>query len=238
MRLITAENLSVGYEGKSVAENISFSLNSGDYLCIVGENGAGKSTLMKTLLSLKAPLSGKLEFDKSLRRGEIGYLPQQTEVQKGFPATVLEIVLSGFVSKSGLRPFYSKNEKKQAVSWLRRLEIEELKNNSYKKLSGGQQQRVLLARALCAADKLILLDEPTAGLDPLVTKNMYSLISSLNKENKVSVIMVSHDLDAALHYSTHILQITHSGCFFGTVEEYKNSSFFTLFSGKEGENNA
>lgn len=238
MRLITAENLNVGYEGKSVAENINFTVDSGNYLCILGENGAGKSTLMKTLLSLKSPVSGKLELEKSIIKNKIGYLPQQTEVQKGFPATVFEIVLSGFVSKCGLRPFYGRKEKEQAALWLKRLEIEDIKNKSYKKLSGGQQQRVLLARALCAADKLILLDEPTAGLDPLVTKNMYSLISSLNKENGVTVIMISHDFDAALKYSSHILQITHSGCFFGTTEEYTESSFFTAFSGKEGESNA
>lgn len=238
MRLLTAENLSVGYEGKSVAEKISFTVNSGDYLCIVGENGAGKSTLMKTLLSLKAPLSGKLETDKSLLKGRIGYLPQQTEVQKGFPATAFEIVLSGFVSKRGLCPFYSKAQKKQALEWLSRLEIEGLKNKSYKKLSGGQQQRVLLARALCAADRLILLDEPTAGLDPFVTKSMYSLISSLNRENGMTVIMITHDLEAALRCSSHILQITHTGCFFGTVEEYKNSAHFAAFFGREEEADA
>lgn len=238
MRLLTAENLSVGYEGKSVAEKISFTVNSGDYLCIIGENGAGKSTLMKTILSLKAPLSGKLKTDKSLLKGRIGYLPQQTEVQKGFPATTFEIVLSGFVSKRGLCPFYSKAQKRQALEWLGRLEIEELKNKSYKKLSGGQQQRVLLARALCAADRLVLLDEPTAGLDPFVTKSMYSLISSLNRENAMTVIMITHDLEAALRDSSHILQITHTGCFFGTVEEYKNSAHFAAFSGREGETDA
>ncbi len=238
MRLLTAESLSVGYEGKSVAKNISFTVNSGDYLSVVGENGAGKSTLMKTILSLKAPLSGKLEIEKSLLKGRIGYLPQQTEVQKGFPATAFEIVLSGFVSKRGFCPFYSKVQKQQALAWLSRLEIEALKNKSYKALSGGQQQRVLLARALCAAERLILLDEPTAGLDPFVTKSMYSLISSLNKENEMSVIMISHDLDAALKYSTHILQITHAGCFFGTVEEYRKSAHFASFSGKGDESNA
>lgn len=233
MELLSLKNVSVGYDGKAVAENISFSLNSGDYLCIIGENGAGKSTLMKTLLSLKAPVSGEIRFADGFLKTQIGYLPQQTDVQKDFPATVFEVALSGCLNKCGLRPFYSKAQKEKAKMWLERLDILQYKKRSYRALSGGQQQRVLLARALCAANGLILLDEPAAGLDPIVTKNMYELIKSLNEESGVTVIMVSHDLAAAMKYASHILQISRRGAFFGTVSEYKNSAEGLSFLGKE-----
>ncbi len=238
MELLSLKNVSVGYDGKPVAENISFTLNRGDYLCIIGENGAGKSTLMKTLLSLKAPLSGEIKFSNGFSKTQIGYLPQQTDVQKDFPATVFEVALSGCLNGCGLRPFYSKAQKEKAQMWLQRLEILKYKKRSYRELSGGQQQRVLLARALCAANGLILLDEPTAGLDPIVTKNMYDLIKKINGENGVTVIMVSHDLAAAMKYASHILQISRSGAFFGSVEEYQNSAEGKAFLGKEGENDA
>ena len=170
MELLSLKNVSVGYEGKAVAKNISFSVSSGDYLCIIGENGAGKSTLIKTLLSLKAPVSGEIKFANSFSKTSIGYLPQQTDAQKDFPATVWEVAVSGCLGRCGFRPFYSKEQKETAKKWLERLEIFNLKNKSYRALSGGQKQRVLLARALCAAKGLILLDEPAAGLDPIVTK--------------------------------------------------------------------
>ncbi len=237
MELLSLKNVSVGYEGKAVAENVSFSVSKGDYLCIIGENGAGKSTLMKTLLSLKTPISGKISFADGFSKTSIGYLPQQTDVQKDFPATVWEVAVSGFVGKSGRRPFYSKQQKETAKKWLERLDIFKFKNKSYRALSGGQQQRVLLARALCAADGLILLDEPAAGLDPIVTKNMYELIGDINKNSGVTVIMVSHDLSAAMKYSSHILQISRNGAFFGTTEEYKNSAEGRAFLGKEDKNN-
>lgn len=238
MELLSLKNVSVGYDGKAVAENITFSLNRGDYLCIIGENGAGKSTLMKTLLSLRAPVSGEIRFADGFLRTQIGYLPQQTDVQKDFPATVFEVALSGCLNECGLRPFYSKAQKEKAKKWLERLGILQYRKRSYRALSGGQQQRVLLARALCAANGLILLDEPAAGLDPIVTKNMYELIKSLNEENGVTVIMVSHDLAAAMKYASHILQISRSGAFFGTVSEYRSSAQGRAFLGKEGEDDA
>ena len=238
MELLKLTDVSVGYEGKPVASHLSFSLQEGDYLCIVGENGAGKSTLMKTLLNLRAPIEGSIVFSDAISRNEIGYLPQQTQVQRDFPATVWEVVLSGCLNRSGLRPFYTKAQKQTAEDWIARLDITDLKKRSYRALSGGQQQRVLLARALCATKKLIVLDEPVAGLDPIVTADLYALIQRINRENGITVIMVSHDIGAALQYATHILQVSGDSNFFGTVEEYRQSELGKLFLGKAGEEHA
>ena len=238
MELLKLTDVSVGYEGKPVASHLSFSLQEGDYLCIVGENGAGKSTLMKTLLNLRAPIEGSIVFSDAISRNEIGYLPQQTQVQRDFPATVWEVVLSGCLNRSGLRPFYTKAQKQTAEDWIARLDITDLKKRSYRALSGGQQQRVLLARALCATKKLIVLDEPVAGLDPIVTADLYALIQRINRENGITVIMVSHDIGAALQYATHILQVSGDSNFFGTVEQYRQSELGKLFLGKAGEEHA
>ncbi len=238
MELLKLTDVSVGYEGKPVASHLSLTLNEGDYLCIVGENGAGKSTLMKTLLNLRAPIEGSIVFSDAIARNEIGYLPQQTQVQRDFPATVWEVVLSGCLNRSGLRPFYTKAQKQTAEDWIARLDITDLKKRSYRALSGGQQQRVLLARALCATKKLIVLDEPVAGLDPIVTADLYALIQRINRENGITVIMVSHDIGAALQYATHILQVSGDSNFFGTVEEYRQSELGKLFLGKAGEDHA
>lgn len=238
MELLKLTDVSVGYEGKPVASHLSLTLNEGDYLCIVGENGAGKSTLMKTLLNLRAPIEGSIVFSDAIARNEIGYLPQQTQVQRDFPATVWEVVLSGCLNRSGLRPFYTKAQKQTAEDWIARLDITDLKKRSYRALSGGQQQRVLLARALCATKKLIVLDEPVAGLDPIVTADLYTLIQRINRENGITVIMVSHDIGAALQYATHILQVSGDSNFFGTVEEYRQSELGKLFLGKAGEDHA
>ena len=238
MELLKLTDVSVGYEGKPVASHLSFSLQEGDYLCIVGENGAGKSTLMKTLLNLRAPIEGSIVFSDQIARNEIGYLPQQTQVQRDFPSTVWEVVLSGCLNRSGLRPFYTRAQKQTAEDWIARLDITDLKNRSYRALSGGQQQRVLLARALCATKKLIVLDEPVAGLDPIVTADLYALIQRINRENGITVIMVSHDIGAALQYATHILQVSGDSNFFGTVEDYRQSELGKLFLGKAGEGHA
>lgn len=221
MALLTVKNLKLGYEGKTVAEGLNFTVNSGDYLCIVGVNGSGKTTLMKTILHLNPPLSGKIETGEGLKPSEIGYLPQQTEIQRDFPASVWEIVLSGNLGHSGFRPFYTKKEKAAAKSNIEKMGITGLTKRCYRELSGGQQQRVLLARALCATSKMLLLDEPVSGLDPTVTAEMYDLIYGLNKEG-ITVIMISHDIKAALKYATHILQIGKDN-FFGTKEEYLKS---------------
>ena len=234
MAQLTCQNLSVGYDGRPVLQGLNFEVSTGDYLCIVGENGSGKSTLMKTILSLQAPIGGTVLTGDGLRKNEIGYLPQQTQVQKDFPASVKEIVLSGCQGRCGRRPFYSKKEKRLAADAMDKMRISQLAGRCYRELSGGQQQRVLLARALCATRKMLLLDEPVSGLDPKVTVEMYELIESLNQEDGITVIMISHDLSAALRYASHILHIDDS-VFFGTKADYLRSPQGKLFdSGKGG----
>lgn len=219
MAQLTCDDLTLGYEGKEILSGLSFSVNQGDYLCIVGENGSGKSTLMKTILGLHSPMKGKIITGEGLSQTEIGYLPQQTLVQKDFPASVREIVISGFQGKCGIRPFYTKAEKREALENMKKMRIDDLQKRCYRELSGGQQQRVLLARALCATQKMLLLDEPVAGLDPKVTQEMYALIDRLNKEFGITVVMISHDLRAALQFADKILHIGDK-LFFGTREEY------------------
>ncbi len=238
MALLTCRNLTLGYEGLTVVEDLSFAVEAGDYLCIVGENGSGKSTLMKAILHLHAPLGGTIETGDGLKPTEIGYLPQQTAAEKDFPASVREVVISGCLNRSGLRPFYTKAQKETAQQWLEKLDMASLKKRSYRALSGGQQQRVLLARALCATKKLLVLDEPVAGLDPIVTADLYALIQRINREDGITIIMVSHDIGAALQYATHILQVSGDNNFFGTVEEYRQSALGSLFLGKAGEGHA
>lgn len=203
MALVSMKDASLGYEGKSVLRDVSFSISAGDYLCIMGENGSGKSTLMKTVLGLLPPIQGKIEFGDGLRQNEIGYLPQQTEVQKDFPASVSEIVLSGCLNRCGLRPFYKRSEKELARANMERLGISGLSKRCHRELSGGQQQRVLLARALCATRKLLLLDEPVAGLDPRAAEGLYALIARLNGESGITIVMISHDIPAAMKYASH-----------------------------------
>lgn len=220
MSQIKCENLTLGYGSQEILSGLSFEVNRGDYLCIVGSNGSGKTTLMKTVLGLTKPLGGSIEFSDGLSASGIGYLPQQTDVQRDFPASVEEIVISGCLGRGGFHPFYSKADKALAAQSMERMEITELKKRCYRELSGGQQQRVLLARALCAARDILLLDEPVAGLDPKVTADMYALIDSLNKNDGMTVIMISHDVDKALRYASHILHIG-TDIFFGTRAEYE-----------------
>ena len=229
MALLQVDNLSVGYESTPVVRDISFALNAGDYLCIVGENGSGKTTLMKTLLGLQDPLAGQIRIGDGLEKDEIGYLPQQTQIQKDFPASMREVVLSGCQAKAGLRPFYNRQEKETAVRNMERMGISELADRCYRDLSGGQQQRVLLARALCAAEKILLLDEPVSGLDPKVTAEMYEMIRKLNAEG-ITIIMISHDIDEAFAFASHILYISHH-VFFGTKEEFLSSAEGRRFTG-------
>ena len=211
MARIIATDLNVGYGSRAVAEGLNFTVEQGDYLCIVGENGSGKTTLMKTLLGLQAPLSGEIRKE-GLEAGAIGYLPQQTDVQKDFPASVREIVLSGFQGRCGLRPFYTREQKEQAARNMERLGISGLARRSFRELSGGQKQRVLLARALCATDKVLLLDEPVSGLDPEATELMYRIIQELN-EAGTTIIMISHDLTAAETYAKHTLRMGKEVCY-------------------------
>lgn len=233
MALIKTENLTLSYENMTVIENLSFEIKSGDYVCIVGENGSGKSTLVKALLGLKKPESGTIELSDGLKQNEIGYLPQQTDAQRDFPASVFEVVISGCLNSRGVRPFYSAREKKTALDNIEMLGISELKNRSYRELSGGQQQRVLLARALCATKKLLLLDEPVTGLDPMVTSELYEIIERINKSG-VTVVMVTHDMQSALKYASHTLCLTERENFFGTTEEFLQSDMSNFL--KNGEN--
>ena len=231
MAQLTCQNLCVGYDGKSVLQDLNFEVFAGDYLCIVGENGSGKSTLMKTILGLQTPISGSILTGDGLRKNEIGYLPQQTQLQRDFPASVAEVVRSGCINQMHGRPFYSRADRARAQENMERMGIEDLAHHSYQALSGGQQQRVLLARALCATRKLLLLDEPVTGLDPVATGELYNLIKLVNLCNDITVIMVTHDIDAALRYATHVLHLGHQQLFFGTAAEYKQSDAARRFLG-------
>ena len=215
---MNCRGLALGYDS-ALVRDLSFTVHTGDYLCILGENGAGKSTLMKTILGLMAPLEGSVTLSGGVRANEIGYLPQQTQAQRDFPATVWEVALSGCQSRCGLRPFYTKAEKELARQSLRRMDLEPFSKRCYRELSGGQQQRVLLARALCAARKMLLLDEPVAGLDPPSSRELYRIIAQLNEKEHMTILMISHDTDAALRYASHILYLGEQ-TFFGTREAF------------------
>ncbi|MBQ3841715.1 MAG: ABC transporter ATP-binding protein [Ruminiclostridium sp.] len=231
--LLHCKDIVLGYEGKAVVSGLNFNISEGDYLCILGENGSGKSTLIKALLGLNKPLSGMMIQPAAMKAGDIGYLPQQTAIQRDFPASVREIVLSGCLPKCGLRPYYNKDEKKLAEDTMKRLGITELAGRCYRELSGGQQQRVLIARALCAAQKVLLLDEPVTGLDPKAQNELYELIAELNKSG-VTIIMVSHDFAAATRYASHILHIgAHCQLFFGETADYLASDVGKIFAERD-----
>ena len=221
MALINCKDLTLGYEGRPILGPLSFEVNAGDYLCVVGENGSGKTTLMRTLLGLQRPLGGGISLGDGLKKNEIGYLPQQSAIQRDFPATVREVALSGCQARLGRRALYSREDKALAEANLQRMGMAEHRQRSYRALSGGQQQRVLLARALCAAEKVLLLDEPVSGLDPVATAEMYGLIEKLNREG-VTIIMITHDIAASIHSASHILHVAKSA-WFGTKEDYRST---------------
>ena len=207
MAQLICRNVAVGYGSKVVLHNIDFEVHAGNYICIAGENGSGKTTLMKTILGLQKPLKGEIHLGDGLHANEIGYLPQQTVLQKDFPASVLEIVLSGFQGTCGIRPFYNRKERKRAQKALQEVGMDRFSRNCYRELSGGQQQRVLLARTLCATKKMMVLDEPVSGLDPKASADMYRTIYRLNRQYGITILMISHDLDLAKRYATHILRV-------------------------------
>ena len=230
MPLLTCDNVTLGYDGNVVISKLSFSVNTGDYLCIVGENGSGKSTLMKTILKLRQPMSGQISTGDGLTTTEIGYLPQQTVVQKDFPASVSEVVRSGCLNRRGIRPFYNKHEKQLADENMEKLGISSIARKCYRELSGGQQQRTLLARALCATRKILLLDEPATGLDPKAAVDMYELIENINRSG-TTIIMISHDIDASIKYASHILHIGgQSALFFGEKDKYIESKIGRIYA--------
>jgi len=237
MALITCQNLSLGYDGKAVLQNLSFSVHAGEYLCIIGENGTGKTTLMKTLLQLQKPLAGSIQFGDDLRPSRIGYLPQQKQIQRDFPASVLEIVRSGCLNHCGFRPFFTRKERMLSQLNLQKMHISHLTKCCYRELSGGQQQRVLLARALCATSQLLFLDEPVSGLDPQAAKELYQEIYELYQNQGITVIMITHDISAAFTYATHILKIGKS-VFFGTKDAYLQSNAEKQYLSEEVKSNA
>ena len=218
--LIVCRDVSLGYEGKPLLQHLDLTVREGDYLCVVGENGSGKSTLMKGLLGLLSPLSGEIVRAPELRDGAIGYLPQQTRAQRDFPATVYEVVLSGYLNRKGFHFFYTPAQRSGALMNMGKLGILELKDQCYRELSGGQQQRVLLARALCAASRLLILDEPITGLDPAAAQDLYKTLAYLNRKEGMAVVMVTHDLKAALHSARTVLHIGRDSWFYGTVPDY------------------
>lgn len=239
MALIACKEAAFSYEGKPVVDGLTFSIENGAYVCIVGENGSGKSTLMKGILRLKQPSTGTVMMGDGLKAGDIGYLPQQTPAQKDFPASVWEVVLSGRLSSRGLRPFYSKEDKTIARENMERLGLTPLRNRCYRELSGGQQQRVLLARALCATKKVLLLDEPVAGLDPLVTQELYALIEQINRELGITILMVSHDITCAVQYASHILHLQNRQAFYGPTAMYLQTDIGQHFlGGKQDDQHA
>ncbi|MDR0644036.1 MAG: metal ABC transporter ATP-binding protein [Treponema sp.] len=235
--ILSCQKAAFGYDGHIVVRDLSFAVQRGDYLCIVGENGSGKSTIVKGVLRLINPLQGCVYFSQDIKTKEIGYLSQTEAVKKDFPAGVSEIVLSGVVGSMGLRPFYTHKEKEMAGDTMKRLEIFNLKGRCFRELSGGQQRRVLIARALCASRKLLVLDEPAAGLDPLATQELYNLLAKLNHEVSITIISVTHDIQAAIKYASRILHIKDNQYFFGTVSEYIRSDFAKSFFTNGGVEN-
>lgn len=217
MTQLQVTDLSTGYDKKALQQHIHFQVEKGDYICVIGENGSGKSTLLKTLLGLIPALEGDIYFRSGL---SIGYLPQQNSISHDFPASVKEVVLSGFVSKLKWRPFYSKKEKEMASYFMEKMGILDYQTKAFTTLSGGQQQRVLLARALCASREFLFLDEPTAGLDEQVTKELYQLINQLNQEDGMTIFMVTHDKAYAIERASHLISLE-NGFFFGKTEDYR-----------------
>ncbi len=231
--LLKCEHVDFGYENQDAVIDVSLEVHTGDYICIVGENGSGKSTLMKGILGLLKPTSGHIVVSEELKKAGIGYLPQQTEAQKDFPATVFEVVLSGCLGKRGNRPFYSMREKAAVQANLEKLGIADLKKSCFRDLSGGQKQRVLIARALCATDKLLILDEPITGLDPSAIQEFYQLIKRLNKEENVAILMVSHDMGNIVHQAKKILHLSQRAMFWGSMKDYVESQEAKSFLGQE-----
>lgn len=223
MALIAMRDVTIAFEDTVAVDHVSFEVDPGDYLVVVGENGSGKSTLMRAMLGLVRPTAGKIVYGDGLSQNRIGYLPQQTAAQRDFPASVEEVVLSGCVNRMGGRCFFGKAEREKARANMALLDVERFRKKSYRNLSGGQQQRVLLARALCATDALLLLDEPVTGLDPAAAAEFYDVIRDLNRDHGVAVVMVSHDLSGAMRDAGKVLVMDRGMDFFGSVDDYRDA---------------
>lgn len=221
MSLIAMRDVTIAFEGTVAVDHVSFEVNRGDYLVIVGENGSGKSTLMRAMLGLVRPRSGSIVYGDGLSKNRIGYLPQQTAAQRDFPASVEEVVLSGCVNRMGRRCFFNREDRRKAEANMAMLDVARLRREPYRTLSGGQQQRVLLARALCATDAILLLDEPVTGLDPAAAADFYDVIRDLNQAHGVAVVMVSHDLGGAMRDANRVLVMDRGMDFFGSVDDYR-----------------
>ena len=220
MALMALKDVTIAFEGTVAVDRVSLSVEKGDYLVVLGENGSGKSTLMRAMLGLVRPRSGAIQYGDGLRKDQIGYLPQQTAAQRDFPASVEEVVFSGNANRLGSRCFYSRADRARARANMALLDVAQFRKRSYRTLSGGQQQRVLLARALCATDALLVLDEPVTGLDPAATEELYQVIGDLNRKHGVAIVMVSHDLRGALRDARHVLVMDRGADFYGTAEDY------------------
>ena len=226
--MIKLENLTIGYDNQIILKDVNLSINEGEYVCILGANGSGKSTLLKTVLGLIKPLTGKIIIDK---KTSIGYVPQAKMLQQDFPATVNEIVMSGCLKKMKWRPFYTKKERDLANKNMKLLQISSLKNKSFSELSGGQQQRALIARALCATNKVLFLDEPFTALDGYGALKLYGILKKLNRDEHVTIVVISHDVDTILRYASHVIHVDETIVFDGTKEEYLESSFMKEYKG-------
>lgn len=224
MNLIKVTDLSViykiGYKTMFALKNISFDVNSGEYICIIGDNGAGKTTLIKSLLSLNDISSGKIEIN--CKRNEISYLPQNSSIPLDFPATVEEIVLTGTQDDKIKAFFYGVNQKKMANSAMEKARITNLAKRRFGELSGGQQQRVLFARAIAKNPKVLILDEPCTGLDSSTCKDFYKLLDDVNSIERVTIIMVLHDLSAVKKYASKIIALNDNKlAFCGSISNWK-----------------
>ena len=221
MALMAMKDVTIAFEGTVAVDRVSFEVNPGDYLVIVGENGSGKSTLIRAMLGLVRPRSGSIAYGDGLVKNRIGYLPQQTAAQRDFPASVEEVVLSGCVNRMGTRCFFDKSDRQKAEANMALLDVLKYRKKSFRTLSGGQQQRTLLARALCATDAMLLLDEPVTGLDPAAAAELYDVIRDLNRKHGVAVVMVSHDLGGAMRDANKVLVMNRGMDFFGSVQDYR-----------------
>lgn len=233
MSLIKCNNIEFKYDNKEILKNISFEVNKGDYLCIIGENGSGKSTLLNIISGVLKPNFGTVVLGDELSKREIGYLPQQAEIHENFPASVYEVVISGCVNKLRLKPFYTRKEKQIANYNMNLLEISDIKNKCFHELSGGQKQRVLLARTLCSAENIILLDEPVSGLDPVITESFYNIINHLNSEHGTTIVMVSHDITNSLKYASHIIYLGKDLFYYGSKSDFLSSEFSKYIGGNQ-----